>query len=49
MTIKEREMRENLSVFHFELDDEDNAAIAALELRHHYLRPEDWYGLPLWD
>ncbi|EGB06047.1 hypothetical protein AURANDRAFT_30071, partial [Aureococcus anophagefferens] len=49
MTIKEREMRENLSIFHFELDDEDNAAIAALELRHHYLRPEDWYGLPLWD
>ncbi|KAH8055119.1 sigma-70 [Aureococcus anophagefferens] len=41
MTIKEREMRENLSIFHFELDDEDNAAIAALELRHHYLRPED--------
>lgn len=49
MTIKESEMRQNLDIFNFELDDEDNAAIAKLEQRHHYLRPEDWYGLPLWD
>ena len=38
---------ENASIFDFTLDDEDNAAIAKLDRDFHFLRPVDWYGIPL--
>ncbi len=48
-TLKENEMQQNLDIFDFELSAEDMAAIRKLELGHHYLRPDTWYGLPYWD
>jgi len=44
----ENELRENLTVGDWELDDEAMAQIAELDKDFHYLRPESWYGLPLW-
>eukprot|EP00056_Hartaetosiga_gracilis_P004033 m.70695 g.70695 ORF g.70695 m.70695 type:complete len:335 (-) comp11677_c0_seq1:38-1042(-) len=38
---------QNISVTDFELDDEDMKKIAALDRNFHYLRPVDWYGIPL--
>ncbi|EDQ90983.1 uncharacterized protein MONBRDRAFT_15533, partial [Monosiga brevicollis MX1] len=48
-SLRENELRQNLTVGEFALDDEDMAKIRSLDLRHHYLDPYDWYGLPLWD
>jgi diketogulonate reductase-like aldo/keto reductase len=48
-TIRESELKENLDIFDFELSAEDMAAITALDHNYHFLRPRDWFGLPLWD
>ncbi len=48
-SLKENELRENLTVGSWELDQEDMDEIAELDKNFHYLRPESWYGLPLWD
>mmetsp|Transcript_34687 Transcript_34687/g.75984 ORF Transcript_34687/g.75984 Transcript_34687/m.75984 type:complete len:159 (+) Transcript_34687:81-557(+) len=47
-TLKENEMVENLNIFDFTLDDNDMQRMQGLDLGHHYLRPEAWYGLPYW-
>jgi len=47
-SLKENELRENLTVGSWSLDEEDMAAIATVDKDFHYLRPEAWYGLPLW-
>ena len=38
---------QNLDSLGFELDEDDMAKIAALDRNFHYLRPNDWYGIPL--
>jgi len=38
---------ENASIFDFVLDEEDLAAIAKLDRDFHFLRPNDWHGVPL--
>ncbi|KAJ9456084.1 NADPH-dependent D-xylose reductase II [Diplonema papillatum] len=49
MTLHETEMRANLATGSLlELDEEDLRQIGHLDRNHHYLRPEDWYGLPYW-
>lgn len=47
-SLKENELRENLTVGSWALDDEDMEQIATLDKEFHYLRPDAWYGLPLW-
>jgi diketogulonate reductase-like aldo/keto reductase len=48
-SLKENEMKENLDIWKFTLTDEDMDQIATLDKGFHYLRPDDWFGLPLWD
>ena len=48
-SLKENEMKENLDIWKFTLDEGDMAEIEKLDKGHHYLRPGDWFGLPLWD
>lgn len=48
MTLKGNEMEGNLSTGTLTLDKEDLAQIRTLDRNHHYLRPQDWYGLPYW-
>ncbi|EGD76485.1 aldo/keto reductase [Salpingoeca rosetta] len=40
-------IRQNIESVGFELDEEDMQKIAALDRNFHYLRPNDWYGIPL--
>lgn len=47
-SLHENELRENLKVGDWELDQADMDEIATLDKDYHYLRPESWYGLPLW-
>jgi len=47
-SLYENELRENLKVGDWALDEEDMVEIATLDKAYHYLRPEAWYGLPLW-
>ena len=47
-SLHENELRQNLTVGSWELSDEDMAEMATLDKDYHYLRPESWYGLPLW-
>ena len=47
-SLYEDELRENLGVGSWALDDSDMAEIRALDKDFHYLRPDSWYGLPLW-
>eukprot|EP01064_Diplonema_japonicum_P005610 TRINITY_DN13734_c0_g1_i1.p1 TRINITY_DN13734_c0_g1~~TRINITY_DN13734_c0_g1_i1.p1 ORF type:complete len:358 (+),score=98.46 TRINITY_DN13734_c0_g1_i1:40-1113(+) len=50
MTLHESEMKSNLQTGALlTLDDEDMAEIRKLDKSYHYLRPEQWYGLPYWD
>ena len=48
-SLREKELRENLTVGDWELDAEGMAEMATLDKDFHYLRPESWYGLPLWN
>ncbi len=48
-TIVEKEVAQNSQVFDFKLTDGDMAEIEKMDLNYHYLRPRDWFGLPLWD
>eukprot|EP00056_Hartaetosiga_gracilis_P022687 m.32370 g.32370 ORF g.32370 m.32370 type:complete len:379 (-) comp9777_c0_seq5:752-1888(-) len=48
-SLKENELRENLSVGTWSLDDEDVYKMASLDEGFHYLNPKEWYGLPLWN
>jgi diketogulonate reductase-like aldo/keto reductase len=48
-SLNENELRENLLVGTWELDEADMALIKTVDRRHHYLDPYNWYGLPLWD
>jgi diketogulonate reductase-like aldo/keto reductase len=48
-SLKESEIRQNLTVGSWAMDDADMALIASIDKNYHYLRPEAWYGLPLWD
>lgn len=43
------EMEQNLDSFSFDLDEEDFKVIAGIDRDFHYLRPQDWYGLPYWN
>lgn len=47
-SLKEGELRENLTVGDWALDEEDMVLMQSLDKDYHYLRPEAWYGLPLW-
>jgi len=47
-SLHENELRQNLSVGDWELSEEDMATIATIDKQFHYLRPDSWYGLPLW-
>jgi diketogulonate reductase-like aldo/keto reductase len=47
-SLVERELRENLTVGTWRLDQEDMEAIKPLDRHYHYLNPKAWYGLPLW-
>lgn len=46
-SVKEHRIRENLDVSGWALHEEDMQAIARIDLNHHYLRPRDWYGIPI--
>eukprot|EP00039_Didymoeca_costata_P024602 m.10815 g.10815 ORF g.10815 m.10815 type:complete len:397 (+) comp4323_c0_seq1:100-1290(+) len=48
-SLNENELRENLLVGSWALDQEDMDKIATLDKAYHYLRPDEWYGLPYWD
>lgn len=48
-SLYENELRENLTVGDWELDDDAMKEIADVDKDYHYLRPESWYGLPLWN
>lgn len=48
MTLRQNEMEANLSTGALILDDQDLTKIRELDRNHHYLRPEEWYGLPYW-
>ena len=43
------EMRQNLESVNFNLDEDDFQKISEIDRNFHYLRPQDWYGLPYWD
>lgn len=43
------EMKQNLDSCSFDLDVDDFKEIAKIDRAFHYLRPQDWYGLPYWD
>lgn len=47
-SLHENEMKQNLTVGQWALNDEDMEAIKSVDKDFHYLRPEAWYGLPLW-
>lgn len=49
MSLHEDELRQNLTVGTWALDEEDMDAMARLDKDYHYLNPNDWYGLPLWN
>ena len=49
MSLKAHELAENLSVGTWALDEDDMQQMAALDKNYHYLDPQDWYGLPLWN
>eukprot|EP00474_Spongospora_subterranea_P008603 CRZ09061.1 hypothetical protein [Spongospora subterranea] len=46
-SVHENRIKENLKVTEFALDEDDMAKIATIDKNHHYLRPNDWYGIPL--
>jgi diketogulonate reductase-like aldo/keto reductase len=48
-SLKQNEMEQNLDIWKFTLTDEDMEQMATLDKGLHYLRPDDWFGLPLWD
>ena len=48
-SLKLNEMKENLDIWKFTLTEEDMVEISKIDKKHHYLRPDDWFGLPLWD
>jgi len=48
-SLYENELRANLTVGSWELDSADMEKMKGLDKSYHYLRPEAWYGLPLWD
>jgi len=47
---KER-IKENISIFDFQLSDEDMKEISKIDRRFHFLNPIDWdtFKIPLWD
>ncbi len=48
-TVLDNELKaNNKDHFGFSLSHVHMQRISALEMRHHYLRPGEWYGLPLW-
>lgn len=47
-SLHENEMRQNLTVGSWALEDSDMEAMKSIDKDFHYLRPESWYGLPLW-
>jgi len=47
-SLKENELRMNLTVGSWELSGDDMEAMKSLDKDYHYLRPDSWYGLPLW-
>jgi len=49
MSLHEAELRQNLTVGTWALDAADMDKMASLDKNYHYLNPQDWYGLPLWD
>jgi len=40
-------MKENISIFDFSLSEPEMKEIASIDRNYHFLRPQDWYGLPL--
>ena len=48
-SLHERELRENLTAGSWALDSADMDKMRALDMGFHYLNPQEWYGLPLWN
>ncbi|MSU75093.1 MAG: aldo/keto reductase [Candidatus Magasanikbacteria bacterium] len=48
-SISPTRLRENISVFDFELSKEDGKALAALERRHRFVDPWEWWQVPYFE
>ncbi|XXQ39019.1 NADP-dependent oxidoreductase domain-containing protein [Plasmodiophora brassicae] len=46
-SVHEERIASNIDVYDFQIEDDDMRLIATLDKNHHYLRPNDWYGIPL--
>ena len=46
-SVREERLKQNIDLFGFELSADDMSRIAALDRNYHYLRPNEWYGIPL--
>merc|ERR1711991_989248 len=40
-------IKANIDIFNFSLTDEQMQEFALLDKDYHYLRPNEWYGIPL--
>jgi len=46
-SVSPQRIKENISIFDFTLSDEDMKQMSTLDKNYHFLRPNDWYGIPL--
>jgi len=40
-------IKENIDIFNFSLDEQDMEEIQKIDKNYHFLRPSQWYGIPL--
>jgi len=45
----EERIKENIDVFDFELSDSEMDRIVALDKKHRYVEPSEWWGLPYFE
>jgi len=46
-SVNEDRIKENISVFDFELSQDEMEQIAKIDKNYRFLRPQDWYGIPI--
>ena len=46
-SVNPQRITENIGIFDFTLSEEEMKEISQIDKNHRYLRPNDWYGIPL--
>jgi diketogulonate reductase-like aldo/keto reductase len=42
-------LKQNIDIFEFELSEDEMNQISTIDKRHHFLNPDQWHGIPLFD